>query len=50
MVLRSKGTVCVREITNASRFSGIKPEGTRPHAMPRHKLNGKSEIDYKGKD
>jgi hypothetical protein len=50
MVLQSIGTVCEREIKNSRRFSGTKPEGRRPHAIPRHKLKDNAEIDLKGTD
>jgi len=50
MVLRSRGTVGIREIINARRFSGTEPEGMRPHAIPRRKLKGNAEMDFKGTD
>jgi len=50
MVLQSRRTLCVREITNARRFRGTNPEGKRPHAIPRRKLKDNAEMDLKKTD
>ena len=50
MVLRSGGTVCIREIINARLFSGTKPEAVSSHAIPGHKLKVNAEMDFKRTD